>query len=46
VNPSLEFLFTSSVSGEGLEDWYDFLRAQLGADVASPVEPEAIPVGP
>jgi len=28
VNPSLDFLLTSSVSGEGLDSWYDFLRGQ------------------
>ena len=27
VNPDLEFFFTSSLSGEGLEDWYAFLRS-------------------
>jgi len=29
VNPELEFFFTSAVTGEGLEEWYDFLRAQV-----------------
>ena len=26
VNPDLEFFYTSSTTGEGLELWYDFLR--------------------
>ena len=28
VNPGLEFFLTSALTGEGLEIWYDFLRAQ------------------
>jgi hydrogenase nickel incorporation protein HypB len=31
VNPSLEFFFTSALTGEGLDAWYDFLRAQVGS---------------
>ena len=27
VNPALDFVLTSAVSGEGLEVWYDFLRS-------------------
>ena len=29
INPDLEFFFTSSVTGEGLAEWYGFLRAQV-----------------
>ena len=29
VNPELDFLYTSSASGEGLEAWYDFLRSRV-----------------
>lgn len=30
VNPNLEFFFVSSLTGEGMEEWYDFLRARVG----------------
>jgi hydrogenase nickel incorporation protein HypB len=30
VNPELEFFPTSALTGEGLDDWYAFLRAQVG----------------
>jgi hydrogenase nickel incorporation protein HypB len=26
VNPELQFFFTSALSGEGMEDWFGFLR--------------------
>lgn len=26
INPDLRFLFTSALTGEGMESWYDFLR--------------------
>ncbi|HEU4565611.1 MAG TPA: hydrogenase nickel incorporation protein HypB [Gemmatimonadaceae bacterium] len=29
VNPNLEFFFTSVVTGEGMREWYDFLRARV-----------------
>ncbi len=29
VNPSLRFFFTSAVTGEGLDDWYAFLRERV-----------------
>ena len=29
VNPQLRFFQTSALTGEGLEAWYDFLRAQV-----------------
>jgi hydrogenase nickel incorporation protein HypB len=29
VNPSLEFFLTSAFTGEGMDDWYDFLRARV-----------------
>jgi len=29
VNPNLRFFLTSSLTGEGLEAWYDFLRSQV-----------------
>ncbi|HVZ76765.1 MAG TPA: hydrogenase nickel incorporation protein HypB [Gemmatimonadaceae bacterium] len=31
VNPALQFFFTSSTTGQGLDAWYDFLRAQVHA---------------
>ncbi len=31
VNPDLEFLLTSALTGQGLERWFDFVRAQAGA---------------
>jgi hydrogenase nickel incorporation protein HypB len=31
VNPWLQFFFTSATTGEGLEEWYDFLRARVAA---------------
>ncbi|MGD2047453.1 MAG: hydrogenase nickel incorporation protein HypB [Gemmatimonadota bacterium] len=37
VNPDLKFFTTSALTGEGLEEWYDFLRSQ----VTRPVEAEA-----
>jgi hydrogenase nickel incorporation protein HypB len=33
VNPALRFFFTSAVSGEGLDDWYAFLRERVRACV-------------
>lgn len=30
VNPELDFFFTSARTGEGLEEWLDFLRARTG----------------
>jgi hydrogenase nickel incorporation protein HypB len=33
VNPSLDFVLTSSVSGEGLDAWYDFLRSAVRTPV-------------
>lgn len=29
VNPNLEFFFTSALTGEGMEEWYEFLRARV-----------------
>jgi hydrogenase nickel incorporation protein HypB len=29
VNPDLEFCFTSALTGEGMEAWYDLLRCQV-----------------
>ena len=29
VNPDLRFLFTSAVTGQGMEEWYDFLRERV-----------------
>lgn len=31
VNPELHFFFTSALTGEGLEEWYAFLRQEAGA---------------
>ena len=33
VNPALRFFFTSAVTGEGLDDWYAFLRERVRACV-------------
>lgn len=32
VNPDLEFFFTSALTGEGMEEWYAFLRSVVRAD--------------
>jgi hydrogenase nickel incorporation protein HypB len=29
VNPDLQFLFTSALRPDGLQEWYAFLRAQV-----------------
>jgi len=29
VNPGLQFLYTSALRGDGMEEWYGFLRSQL-----------------
>jgi hydrogenase nickel incorporation protein HypB len=34
VNPDLRFFLTSARTGEGLEEWFDFLRQQVRAPVA------------
>jgi hydrogenase nickel incorporation protein HypB len=31
VNPGLEFFFTSALQGEGLDQWFSFLRSRVGA---------------
>jgi hydrogenase nickel incorporation protein HypB len=31
INPDLRFFFTSSLTGEGMEPWYAFLREQVAA---------------
>ena len=33
VNPSLEFFFTSALTGEGMDAWYRFLRRQVRTPV-------------
>jgi len=33
ANPELGFFMTSALTGEGMEEWYDFLRSQVGRDV-------------
>lgn len=33
VNPNLEFFFTSALTGEGMEPWYQFLRRQARTPV-------------
>ena len=33
VNPNLEFFFTSALTGEGMDQWYHFLRRQVGLTV-------------
>lgn len=34
VNPALEFFFTSALTGEGLDEWFDFLRSRARARTA------------
>jgi len=34
VNPNLRFFQTSATTGEGLEEWFTFLRGQMGIPVA------------
>ena len=34
VNPGLQFFFTSALTGEGMESWYQFLRQQVRATVS------------
>ena len=29
VNPNLEIILTSAQTGEGMNDWYDFLRSHV-----------------
>jgi hydrogenase nickel incorporation protein HypB len=33
VNPNLEFFFTSALTGEGMDQWYQFLRRQVTTTV-------------
>jgi len=35
VNPGLRFVFTSALTGEGMEDWYEFLLQLTGANVGT-----------
>ena len=35
MNPTLRFFFTSALTGEGMDSWYDFLRERVSAGVAS-----------
>ena len=35
VNPELRFFFTSALTGEGMESWFDFLRGQVRAGAAA-----------
>jgi hydrogenase nickel incorporation protein HypB len=37
VNPDLQFFFTSTTTGSGLDEWCDFLRRLAGARTARPV---------
>ena len=37
VNPDLQFFFTSTTAGSGLDEWCDFLRRLAGARTARPV---------
>jgi hydrogenase nickel incorporation protein HypB len=36
VNPGLRFFFTSAASGEGMDEWYGFLRQQVRAVATIP----------
>jgi hydrogenase nickel incorporation protein HypB len=38
VNPNLEFFFVSALTGEGMAEWYDFLRARVRRFAFLPVE--------
>jgi hydrogenase nickel incorporation protein HypB len=31
VNPGLEFFYTSALTGEGMDEWYGFLRDRVAA---------------
>ena len=31
VHPGLRFFYTSALTGEGLDTWFDFLRSQVAA---------------
>lgn len=42
INPSAELLVTSAVSGEGLDQWFSWLRSQLGLRSGAPV-PSPVP---
>jgi hydrogenase nickel incorporation protein HypB len=33
VNPNLKFFFTSALTGEGMDQWYQFLRRQVTTTV-------------
>ena len=33
VNPNLEFFFTSALTGEGMDPWYQFLRRQVHSTI-------------
>jgi hydrogenase nickel incorporation protein HypB len=35
MNPTLRFFFTSALTGEGMDSWYDFLRERVSACVES-----------
>ena len=35
VNPDLRFFFTSALTGDGLDEWFGFLREQAGARAGS-----------
>jgi hydrogenase nickel incorporation protein HypB len=38
VNPALRFFFTSALTGDGLSDWYEFLRSQVAGHAGAPAE--------
>jgi hydrogenase nickel incorporation protein HypB len=37
VNPQLRFFFTSALTGEGMDQWYGFLRDQVRAGATTPM---------
>ncbi|MBI4408176.1 MAG: hydrogenase nickel incorporation protein HypB [Gemmatimonadetes bacterium] len=39
INPELRFFFTSALTGEGMLEWYDFLKAQVSAVRPRPLLP-------
>jgi hydrogenase nickel incorporation protein HypB len=38
VNPALQFFFASALTGDGLSDWYEFLRSQVAGHAGAPTE--------
>lgn len=45
VNPDIEFFITSCTQGDGLGEWYEFLRAQVGQTTHDPLALELVGAG-